>query len=429
MNIDVEINKTMKELFILSKNNREELSKLVDRYLIPSINEKQYLAEISTPYELRQDMLDKLPVVFWTKPRTIFEPCSGKGGFLIDIVNRFMIGLEDTFPDPSIRYKFIVEECLYFSDISKLNIFIGVLLLDPRNVYKLNFNVGNTLKLDTLKKWGLTGFDAVIGNPPYQLKVGEKKTQPIWNLFFKKCITILNHEGFLLFVHPSGWRSPDGVFKDVFNMIRERKLIFLSMNDFKEGQRVFNSGTNFDYYVLKNVNEECETKIEDIHGNISKVNLNKWDFIPSGEFELFKKIIRGDKKTEVLHNFSMYETRKPYMSKIKDSVYKYPCSYSITQKDGMNIIYSDRKLGHFGIPKVIWSNGAGTYPIIDEKGKYGLTQFSYAIADSPENLPKIESAMNSKKFIDLMSYVKFTENKYNYKVISLFRKDFWKEFI
>lgn len=95
----------------------------------------------------------------------------------------------------------------------------------------------------------------------------------------------------------------------------------------------------------------------------------------------------------------------------------------------MNLMYSDRKLGHFGIPKVIWSNGAGTYPIIDEKGKYGLTQFSYAIAENPKNLPYIEFAMNSKKFIDLMTYVKFTENKYNYKVISLFRKDFWKDFI
>ncbi len=404
-------------------------SKLVDKYLVPSENERKLFAEISTPYELRQEMLDKIPNDFWTQPRKVFEPCSGKGGFLIDIVDRFMKGLVYTFPDPSIRHRKIIEDCLYFSDINESNILINKSLLDPENKYTLNSNVGNTLELDITKKWGTKGFDAVIGNPPYQLKVGEKKTQPIWNLFFKKCVTILKNRGFLVFVHPSGWRSPDGVFKDVFNTIQERKLLFLSMNDFKEGQRVFNSGTNFDYYVLKNVNEECETKIEDIHGNILSINLTKWDFIPSGEFELFKKLIRGVEKTEVLYSRSAYGSDKNNMSKIKDIVYKYPCSYSITQKDGMKLLYSNIKTIHFGIPKVIWSNGAGTYPIIDEKGKYGLTQFSYAIADSPENLPHIELAMNSKKFIDLMTYVKFTENKYNYKVISLFRKDFWKEFI
>ena len=89
-------------------------SKLIDKFLVPNNNEKQHFAEISTPYELRKKMLDKLPAVFWTKPRTILEPCSGKGGFLIDIIDRYMTGLINTFPDPDKRYKFIVEECLYF---------------------------------------------------------------------------------------------------------------------------------------------------------------------------------------------------------------------------------------------------------------------------------------------------------------------------
>jgi hypothetical protein len=411
-------------------DDREKASKLIDKYLIPTDSEKKVNAEISTPYELRKDMLDKIPAEFWTKPRKVFEPCSGKGGFLFDIVSMFMIGLKEYCPNEEERYKIIVEECLYFSEFSETNIYINKLLLDPKNIYKLNYNIGNTLVLDIQKKWNLNGFDAVIGNPPYQLKVGERKTQPIWNLFFKMAINITKKNGYLVFVHPSGWRSPVGVFKDIFNMIKERKLIFLSMNDFKEGQRMFNSGTNFDYYVLKNINEECDTKIEDIDGKITKINLKKWDFIPSGEFDLLKKLISGTcERTEVLHDYSIYETRKIYMSKIKDKKHKYPCSYTITIKNGMNILYSDRNIGHFGKPKVIWSNGGGTYPIIDEKGEYGLTQFSYAIVDKPENLLNIKNAMNSKRFINLMTYVKFTENKYNYKVIRLLKKDFWKEFL
>jgi hypothetical protein len=108
----------------------------------------------------------------------------------------------------------------------------------------------------------------------------------------------------------------------------------------------------------------------------------------------------------------------------------FPCVYTITQKTGINLFYSDTtQNGHFGVPKVIWSNGLGTYPILDEDGIYGLTQFSYGIVDTIENLKKIKTAMESENFLKLMSYVKYTNNKYDYKIISTFKKDFWKEFI
>jgi hypothetical protein len=121
----------------------------------------------------------------------------------------------------------------------------------------------------------------------------------------------------------------------------------------------------------------------------------------------------------------MYGTDKDNMNDNKNDIYKFNCIYSITQKDGCKFKYSKEKKGHFGIPKVIWSNGAGTYPIIDENGKYGLTQFAYAIVDKKQNLQKIKDAMNNKKFINLMKYLAFKEdNKYNYKIIALFKKIF-----
>jgi homoserine dehydrogenase len=71
-----------------------------------------------------------------------------------------MIGLKETIPDEKDRYKMIVEECLYFSDINSTNIFICKLLIDPYNEYKLNYNEGNTLELDIKEKWNIEGFDA-----------------------------------------------------------------------------------------------------------------------------------------------------------------------------------------------------------------------------------------------------------------------------
>ena len=89
-------------------------------------------------------MLDKIPVEFFTSIKKVFEPCAGKGGFIVDIIDRFMIELKDSIPDEKERYKTIVEKCLYFSDINPTNIFICKLLIDPYNEYKLNYNEGNT---------------------------------------------------------------------------------------------------------------------------------------------------------------------------------------------------------------------------------------------------------------------------------------------
>jgi hypothetical protein len=117
------------------------------------------------------------------------------------------------------------------------------------------------------------------------------------------------------------------------------------------------------------------------------------------------------------------------MNRYKTEEYIHPCIYTISQNKGISLYHSKIKNGHFGIPKVIWSNGLGTYPIIDLKGEYGLTQFSYAIIDDIQNLKHIENVLNNPKFIELMEYVKFQDHKYNYKVISLLRHDFWKVFI
>ena len=234
-----------------------------------------------------------------------------------------------------------------------------------------------------------------------------------------------------MFVHPSGWRSPDGVFRDVYDKIMSKNLVYINMNDFKKGQELFNVGTNFDYYLVKNNNNKQPVKIVDIYDKEYTLDLYKWSFIPSGGFELYEKVLalNGEEKVEVLHDYSSYETRKKWISKTKSEEFKYPCCYTITIKDGMNCFYSSEKKGHFDIPKVIWSNGLGTYPIIDENGEYGLTQFSYGIIDDKENLNNIKLSLENTNFIKLMEYVKFTNNKYNYKVIALFKKDFWKEFI
>jgi len=81
--------------------------------------------------------------------------------------------------------------------------------------------------------------------------------------------------------------------------------------------------------------------------------------------------------------------------------------------------------------KVIWSNGRikSIGSCIDYDGEYGLTQFAYAIVDEKDKLEYIKKAFDSKRFRKLMELCAVGQLTINYKIIKLFRKDFWKEFI
>ena len=202
------------------------------------------------------------------------------------------------------------------------------------------------------------------------------------------------------------------------------------MNNLEAGRRDFNVATCYDYYIVQNINDHnCKTEIIDIDDNRIKMNLKGWKFIPSGSFELFDKLLAGenDETVNILQDYSSYDSRK--LIKEKNNEYRYPISYTITKKNGMNIQYSKHYNNDHFLPKVIWSNGIGTYPIVDTNGEYGCSQYSYAILDEKDKLEKIKECMETDIFIDLMKYAKFTNNKYNFKTIKLFRRNFYEDFI
>ena len=417
-------------------DDKKELLKEITKQLTPKTMEKKLLGEVFTPLDLVEKMLDTLnkEKEVWTNPDLKWlEPGSGIGNFSICVFYRLMDGLKTAIPDSAKRERHIIENMLYMAELNPANVHICKSVFKAKkNGYKLNIYEGDFLELDPEKEWGVKQFDVIVGNPPYQKQVGVKKTQPLWNLFIKDSIKVLVKDGYLLFINPSGWRAPYGTFRDIFDIIINRELIFLSMNDFKKGSSIFNVGTNFDYYLLKNtLSSSNKTKIIDIKNNTFTIDLHNLSFIPSGRFDVFNAIIADDtdEQVNVLYSSSAYEIRKKHMSETKKNDFKYPCVYTITKENGIKLYYSNKKDGHFDIPKVIWSNGSGTYPVLDETGMYGLTQFSYAIVDTEENLQYIADALNTPEFIDLMTYVKFTDNKYNHKVIGLFKKDFYKYFL
>lgn len=423
-----QIIRTVKELFMKNIKNNKELSNLIDKYLIPQELEKKSNAEVSTPFKLRQEMLDKIPIEFWTSIKKVFEPCAGKGGFIVDIIDRFMNGLEETIPDEKERYKTIVEECLYFSDINSTNIFICKLLIDPYNEYKLNYNEGNTLELDIKEKWDINRFDAVIGNPPYQNSNNNKGSgNTLWNLFVEKSLNIwLIEKGLLLYVHPRGWRQ---INSKVGNIMKEKQIIYLNMNSVTKGLETFKCATDYDYYLIENIYPYKKTNIDDYKNNKYQYMINKeLKFIPNHSLNEVFELIDIVEDNGFMNDQSSYEPRKKWMSKSYTNEYKYPCVYSINSKNIISNKWSNRNdNGHFNITKLIFSNGNGYYK--DINGDYGLTQWAYAIKCKKEDMDNVEKAFNSNKFNSIIDAINLTSNKYNYNVMKLFKKDFWKEFI
>jgi hypothetical protein len=431
-----QIIRTVKELFMKNITNSKQLSKLIDKYLIPQELEKKSNAEISTPFKLRQEMLDKIPVEFWTSIKKVFEPCAGKGGFIVDIIDRFMNGLEESIPDEKLRYKTIVEECLYFIDINSTNIFICKLLIDPYNEYKLNYKEENTLELDIQEKWDIDGFNAVIGNPPYNSYGDTGTGNTIWQDFTKISLNkFIRKDGYLLYVHPPGWRKPcykksqlDGLFK---LMCKDNEMVYLSIHGIKDGQQTFKCGTKYDWYLIIKNNLNKETIIRDEEGNIIQYNLNNLEWLPNCNIKNIMKLISYDlnNNLKVIMDSSYHATRK-HVNNIKTEEFKYPCIHS-TPKNYIRYKYSNiNNKGHFGISKIIFGEAGINHVIIDIDGNYGMTQGAIAILiNNKDEANNIKNVLLSDKFNSILKSCMWGNFRIDWRFFTYLKTDFWKEFI
>ena len=377
-----------------------------------------------TPIWLCENQIDKIPCDYTIPNTKWLIPAAGHGTHAIILYWRYMEGLSTIFINNEERSRHILENMLYLNEINPW------LCRQLRRQGFINVIEGDYLLYKTKMR-----FDVVIGNSPYQEKVGPKKTEPLWNKFFHISIDLLTEGGYLSLIHPSGWRNITGKFKDVQEVIRSKKVSFLSIHNEKDGMKTFGAETRYDYYVLQNTpNNGSETTVRFQDGQVKQLVLDELEFIPNGGIDLLSILFakEGEKTVEMIHSYSDYETRKKWMSKTQTDDYIYPIVYTVDYLSQPTFYYSStNQKGHFGKPKVIWSNGRissiGNY--VDETGEYGLTQFAYAIVDDVGNLSNIKKALDSKKFKDLMELCAVGQLTVNHKVVSKFRKDFWREFI
>ena len=434
------------DFFINDKKGADNngLISYVKKYIETSSCKVKEFGEVMTPISLVQDMLDKLPEEVWSNPDYKWlDPCAGIGTFASCVVPRLMEGLKNVegLKQTQKRYNHIINNMLYACELQERNAFIYTFLMNPfkqgnkvcTNIYRGSFldeGFDNHMK----DVWELTGFDVVIGNPPYQeLKEGNKKSQAIWHLFVDKGLSICSKN--FSMVHPDNWRAPSGQFKDIQQkMLNAGNMLYLEMHNKQDGIKTFGATTTYDFYVIdvsKNT-PSFKTTVLDNEETVSDVCIKNLEFIPNARLTDFKNLLADtdEEKVEVFHDWSKYESRKEWISSTKCTTYKYPVVYTTKIDGSVNMWWSSTKdNGHYGISKVIFSNGIST-PLLDLDGKYAQSQFAYSIVDSKANLPKIKKALESDKFIELMKHADGNVgHRYNRRVMAEFRKDFWKDFV
>jgi hypothetical protein len=200
------------------------------------------------------------------------------------------------------------------------------------------------------------------------------------------------------------------------------------MNGVKKGLEIFKCSTDYDYYLIENITCYKKTIINDYKNEIYEYLLNeKLNFVPNHSIDFVFRLIKHENDNGFINDQSIYECRKKWMSKKQTSENKYPCVYSINAKNEVSKIWSSvNDKGHFNTVKFIFSNGNGY--LKDFKGEYGLTQWAYAFKCNIAEMDNVEKAFNSIHFKNIIDAINLTSNKYNYNVMKLFKKDFWKEF-
>ena len=210
------------------------LMELVDSYLKPSNTEKKIHAEVMTPFFKIEETLDMFDPSDWENPNLKwFGPSAGLGNFQACIVKRLMKGLKEWQPDEELRYRHIMENQIYISEIQSKNMFLFLMLFDRDNKYNLNFYRGSFLDegFDKHMKevWKVVKFDRCAENPPFNQMVDMD--------FLAKCHNICDQ---VAFIHPSTWLLDEKNKQQKFIKTKEIVKNTLDKIVLFNGNKIFN---------------------------------------------------------------------------------------------------------------------------------------------------------------------------------------------
>lgn len=337
--------------------------------------------EVFTSPKLANQMLDLLPSEIWSNPKATFlDPVCKSGVFLREIVKRLDKGLKNQIPDKQTRINHILKNQVFGIAITGLTA-----LLSRRSVYcskiansplsiceEFDNDMGNIIfgavhhhfkdgkcsecgasqevfgnrqglenhayafihsdRDDVFGELLTMKFDVIIGNPPYQLNVGNdggnsSKAKAIYHLFIEQAIKL--NPRYLVMITPSRWmtRSVEGIPPEwIDDMLKSTK--FKVIHDFESSKECFpnlaqpiEGGVNY-FLWDSNYNGKCEYNYHTTSGNV----LSRFDILDANKigvvirdpnsFKIIDKIkrIHKDYFLEEENNFSSLVSPKDFFT-------------------------------------------------------------------------------------------------------------------
>jgi len=344
--------------------------------------------EVFTPRDFVNEMLDTLPKEVWANENLKWlDNSCGIGNFLFEIKRRLS----------------------EFHSAEQINKMIYGLDIQADNIEESKHKTGltNIVCADALRfnYWNIE-FDIIVGNPPYNKPKGNKKgntCHPLWPLFVNISLANLKKDGYLVFVHPPGWRKPE---HKILKTFLEYKIKYIRMFDIKESMKIFNVGTKVDFYCLQKSKCTNEKTIIIDERNVTHSIVIRNNFIPNHSINQVYKLFGGINSRKVLYNCTYHHHSSILVSEEKTDEHIHPCIY-LANKKGITYCYSSSNKAHFGIPKVIIPMGS-FQPIMDFKGEYGMCEVAFAIIiNSLEEGNHLMNLFSSDDFLLILSACKW----------------------
>jgi hypothetical protein len=417
-------------------NNKQELLSYLNKRLIPDINNKDNKGEVFTSIECIVHILEKLNKhytlkygisIFKNKNLTWFDPSSGIGNFMIIIYYKLMDGLNNIIPNEKERHYHILNNMLYFSELSSKNVQETINIFN----YNININNGNSLKLNIYEKWKIEKMDIIIGNPPFNEKRNKTGNNNIWSDFITYYYPMINNDGYMCFITPPSWMSPACKYKNIFY---DNNLLYLNIN---ECRKYFEHvASQFTIFIInKNTRKEkteiiCKYKNSIYNSNILLNNINFMPLFSNKEtISIINKFYNNNlEKISFKTNCQLHNsTKKIYLSDNKNEEYKYPVKHLINK-----IRYSSIKHELSDKNKILMNLSSNLKPQYDN-GNYGITQCQLYYLTNDEkyvNILKSDlytfifkiskwAGFNIKQVFENIPYIKYRKNINLYKKFKL----------